>query len=195
VVLRHVGRIVESGDAPTRAADALRGRLTGASPPAWSVYGALQLKSAVAAATLGDHRGVQDYVREADRAAERTGERNDFWFAFGPANMAIHRVWLHLELGDPTAAVNAAERVDHRALPPELAERSAAHLITVAWAQYLRRRWDEARDALSEARSIAPEQLVFTSRVREMARGLVRRERAGINTELRALADLVGVAD
>lgn len=96
------------------------------------------------AATLGDHTTVRGYLAERDRAAELTGDRNDFWFAFGPTNVAIHHVWLATEMGDVIDAIDQAERVDTTALPDHLSERRASHLITVGWAHYLRHVDDEA---------------------------------------------------
>lgn len=192
VVLRHAGRLTESTDAPVAAADALRPHLD--SPQSYSMYGSLMLKGAVGAATLGDHRAARDYLDEAARAAEKTGDRNDFWLAFGPTNIAIHRVWLALELGDPGAAVAEADGVPYDNLPAELSERRTSHLITVAWAHYLRRRDREALDALNLARMSAPEQLLFTGRVHSMLRGMLRRERRSVKGDLRRLADFVGVA-
>jgi len=119
VVLRHAGRLVESTDVPIAAADALRSELD--SPRSCSVYGSLMLKGAVGAATLGDHRTAWDYFAEASRTADVIGDRNDYWFAFGPTNIAIHRVWLALELGDPSRAIDQATYVDHDQLPRELA--------------------------------------------------------------------------
>jgi hypothetical protein len=40
-----------------------------------------ETKGAVDAASLGDHVAVRDYLRECDRAAQLTGDRNDFWLA------------------------------------------------------------------------------------------------------------------
>jgi hypothetical protein len=145
------------------------------------------LKGAVGSATLGDQVSVRDYLRECDRAVELTGDRNDFWLAFGPTNVVIHRVWLAVELGDPIAALHQATHVDDTALPPELAERRTAHLITVAWSHYLRRH-DDALTALTAARSAAPEQLMCTHRVHDM----LRRDRRN-RRRRRDLADFVGV--
>jgi transcriptional regulator with XRE-family HTH domain len=191
VVLRHTGRLTESTDVPVAAADALRSSL--ATPESHSVYGALMLKGAVGAATLGDRREADRYLAEAARSAEITGDRNDHWFAFGPTNIAIHRVWLALELGDPAGAIDQATHVPDT-LPRELAERRTSHLITLAWAHYLRRHDREALDALRAARSSAPEQLLFTGRVHAMLRGMLRRERRSIKADLREMADFVGVA-
>lgn len=193
VVLRHAGRLVESTDVPVAAADALRSEMS--SPQAHSVYGSLMLKGAVGAATLGDHKTAWDCFAEASRAADVIGDRNDYWFAFGPTNIAIHRVWLALELGDPAQAIDQASHVDHDRLPRELAERRTSHLIAVAWAHYLRRRDRDALDTLKSARVSAPEQLIFTHRVHSMVRGMLRRERRSIRHDLREMAAFVGVAD
>ncbi len=191
VVLRHNGRLQESIDVPVTTADALRPQLA-RSPQQASMYGALMLKGAVGAASLGDHVAVRDYLRECDRAAELTGDRNDFWLAFGPTNVAIHRVWLATEMGDPIDAIRQAGHVDDSALPPTLAERRASHLITVAWLHYLRRHDNDALSALATARTAAPEQLMFTHRVHDMLRQMLRRDRRG-GRGLRELATFVGV--
>jgi hypothetical protein len=157
VVLRHAGRIQASTDVPARAADALRPLLRDDWPQAHSVYGALQLKAAVGAATLDDRHAVGDHLAQAAAAAELVGDqRNDYWFAFGQSNVDIHGAWLALELGDPIGAINRGEQVHHRALPGHIAERATSHLITMAWAHHLRRHDDDALTALIEARRLAP---------------------------------------
>ncbi|MGH3773811.1 MAG: helix-turn-helix domain-containing protein [Pseudonocardiaceae bacterium] len=191
VALRHNGFLQESIDVPVAAADALRPRLA-QSPQHASIYGALMLKGAVGAATLSDHVAVRDYLRECDRAAQLTGDRNDFWLAFGPTNVAIHRVWLATEMGDPIDAIREAARVDDTKLPAELAERRASHLITVAWSHYLRRHDDDALSALTAAKAVAPEQLMFTHRVHDMVRQMLRRDRRG-RRGLRTLAEFIDV--
>lgn len=132
VVLRHNGCPQESIEVPVVAADVFRSRLA-QSPQHVSVYGVLMLKAAVGVASLGDYVAVCDYLRECDRAAQLTGDRNDFWLAFGRTNVAIHRVWLATELGDPIDVIRQAEHVDDTRLPAALAECCASHLITVAW--------------------------------------------------------------
>jgi len=193
VVLRHAGRIEESRDVPLAAADALRSSLPDAGPARDSVYGALLLKGAVGASTLADATGVRDLMREADSVAARTGDRNDYWFAFGPTNLAIHRVWLAVEMDDPIDALIRSEDVRLEELPPALAERRSSHLITIAWAYHLRRRDDDALNTLREVREVAPEQLLFTGRVREMLRLMLKKERRSIRADLREMADFVGV--
>ncbi|MGH3834510.1 MAG: helix-turn-helix domain-containing protein [Pseudonocardiaceae bacterium] len=191
VVLRHNGHLQESIDVPVAAADALRPQLA-QSPQHASMYGALMLKGAVGAASVGDHVAVRDYLRECDRAATLTGDRNDFWLAFGPTNVAIHRVWLATELGDPVDAIRQSAHVDETTLPSALAERRTSHLITVAWSHYLRRHDDDALTALTAARAAAPEQLMFTHRVHDMLRQMLRRDRHR-RRGLRELAEFVEV--
>lgn len=74
-----------------------------------------------------------------------------------------------------------------------MAERRVSHLITLAWAHYLRRKYREALDLLAEARQAAPEQLIFTRRVHSMVRGMLRNERRSIGSDLRELSGFVGV--
>lgn len=192
VVLRHAGELEDSHDVPMIAADRLVADLKQAAPEELSVYGSLLLKGAVAAASLDQRRAVSEYLDRAQAVAELTGEANHLWFAFGPANVAIHRVWLEVELGDPVAAISAVDAVRTDALPAHLAERRASHLITVAWAHYLRRRDDLAVEALREAKAHAPEQLLFTRRVGDMLAGMLRRDRRN-RRELRSLAVFAGV--
>lgn len=192
VVLRHAGELEDSHEVPLAAARRLNPSLEHSDPQELSVYGSLLLKGAVAAASLDDRRATQEHLGRAEAVADRVGEAGHFWFAFGATNVAIHRVWLDLELGDPVSAVSRAESVRLDALPPPLAERRASHLITVAWAQYLRRRDDDAVSALREAKEHAPEQLLFTRRVGDMLTGMLKRDRRN-RPELRSLAAFAGV--
>jgi hypothetical protein len=107
-------------------------------------------------------------------------------------NVAIHRAWLSLELSDPSMAIEQASMVQHNMLPRELSERRTSHLITVAWAHYLKRQDREALAALTEAKAAAPEQLLFTRKVHVMLAGMRKRERRSIKSDLRAMADFVG---
>jgi len=193
VVLRHAGRIEASTEVPIRAAEALRPQLRTDWPEAHSVYGALELKAAVGAATLGDHAGVREHLGQAAAAADLLGDqRNDYWFAFGTSNVAIHSAWLAMELGDPIEAVRRGEQVDHWTLPRHIAERATSHLITMAWAQHLRRHDDDALAALVEARRLAPEQLLFTHRVHAMVATMLHRERVR-RRQLHELAGWLGI--
>jgi transcriptional regulator with XRE-family HTH domain len=195
VVLRHAGELEASLAVPAAAAEMLVPRRTGVvDPPALSVHGALLLKAAVAAASLDDRRAVDHYLSRAEDVAATVGEQNHFWFAFGPTNVRIHRVWLATELGDPRSALDLAGQVDADRLPAHLSERRTSHLITVAWSHHLRRQDDEAVRALVAARTQGAEQLLFTRRARDMVATMLKRDRRR-RRELRALAEFLDVAD
>jgi hypothetical protein len=55
---------------------------------------------------------ARDFLQECNRAAQLTGDRNDFWLAFGPTNVAIHRVRLATEMSDSLDALRQAAHVD-----------------------------------------------------------------------------------
>ena len=56
--------------------------------------------------------------------------RNDYWLAFGPINVAIHRGWLVTEMGDPSDALTHAEHGQRRGRPSRSAERGTASSTT-----------------------------------------------------------------
>jgi len=85
-------RLVELG------AGCLQGELYG-DDTALSVYGTLFLAGSMAAARFGDGSKTAEYLQEASSAARRLGkDANHLWTAFGPTNVAIHRVNTAVEL-------------------------------------------------------------------------------------------------
>ena len=60
-------------------------------------------------------------------------------------------------------------------------------------AHRLRHQDAEAVAALQQVKSLAPEMLLFTHKVREMLRGLTRREKPSFRRELRELTAFVGL--
>jgi transcriptional regulator with XRE-family HTH domain len=74
-----------------------------------SSWGALHLIGMVAAVRLDDRSGARQMLRGAAQAAARLrDDRNDWWTAFGPTNVAIHRVSYAVELGHSRTAVKGA---------------------------------------------------------------------------------------
>jgi hypothetical protein len=72
--------------------------------------GQLDLGAAVISARTGDASGVRDYLDEAERYADQTGEDLEtFWFGFGPTNATVHRVITMIELGDYSHAIHLGE--------------------------------------------------------------------------------------
>lgn len=60
----------------------------------------------MAAARAEDRATTRTFLTEADAAAGRLGrDANHLWTAFGPTNVAIHRVATAGELGDVRVAI------------------------------------------------------------------------------------------
>lgn len=78
------------------------------------------------------------------------------WTAFGPTNVAIHRMTTAMELGDVQVAVDLGPRVDASGLP---VERQVRHAIETARAYSARNRRDDALGVLLDAEQLAPEQI------------------------------------
>jgi transcriptional regulator with XRE-family HTH domain len=170
----------------SEAAGALRPELDG-SPGLESVYGALLLKGAVAAARGGDRTATRELLAEAGGAAERLGgDHNHCWTAFGPANVALHAVATAVELGDGGEAVTGALAIDPLRLPA--LERRAQRLIDLARGYGLWSRDAEAVAALLEAESLAPEEVRRQRAAHALVGELLRRQRRGAGGELHALA-------
>ncbi len=134
-LLLAAGHLTEARDITANALDRLDPELGTAldANEHLSMWGALCLKSAVIAARRNDRAAARRFLTEAKAAADRIGEdRNDFWTAFGPTNVAIHEVSVAVELGDAGQALRRAGAVDLSRLPVGLLERRAHFLIDVA---------------------------------------------------------------
>ena len=79
-----------------------------------SVYGTLFLAGSMAAARANEDRPrPATFLAERRRRRRRLGaDANHMWTAFGPTNVAIHRVATAGELGDVQVAVDLGPRVD-----------------------------------------------------------------------------------
>lgn len=120
---------------------------------------------------------------------------NHAWTAFGPTNVAIHRVSVAAELGDPGEALTAATAVDLDALPEGLNSRRAQVQLDLAWAQAQRKRDAEAVLHLLEAERTAPEALRYNVIARETLREMLTRAKGGRTTVLQMLATRSGVLE
>ncbi|MFI0240160.1 helix-turn-helix domain-containing protein [Streptomyces sp. NPDC016845] len=167
------------------AGEYLRPGLDDASPAFLSVYGTLYLAGSMAAARAEDRATTQAFLAEADQAARRLGtDANHVWTAFGPTNVAIHRVATAAELGDMQIAVGLGPEIDTSGLPTE---RRARHNLEVARALSAHNRMDDALAKILEAESWAPEQVRSHYLAREMVLTWVRNQRGRPS---RGLADL-----
>jgi transcriptional regulator with XRE-family HTH domain len=169
--------------------------LEGDGPAVWSVSGALWLISAVAAARRIDAAAAEERLDRAQRLADRLGEdANHRWTAFGPTNVAIHRVSVAVELGDAPAALAAMAAVDLDRLPEGLRSRRVQVQLDIAWAQAQRRRDAEALVALLEVERAAPQVTRRNAVARDTIRQLLARARGTSGVAVRGLADRAGVA-
>ncbi|SCF88873.1 MULTISPECIES: hypothetical protein [unclassified Streptomyces] len=133
----------------------LEGGLADASPTYRSIYSTLFLVGAMAAARIEDRATANTFLAEAEQTAQRLGhDANHMWTAFGPTNVAIHRVSTAMELGDVQIAVDQGPRVDTSTLP---LERRVRRTLELARAYSAQNRTDEALVLVLDAEELAPE--------------------------------------
>ncbi|MEU7908992.1 helix-turn-helix transcriptional regulator [Actinoplanes sp. NPDC049118] len=166
------------------------------SPSLVSVAGSLWLISAVIAGRRTERGEAYRRLSEAQRLADLLGHDANFaWTAFGPTNVAIHRVSVAAELGDASEALQVATAVNPDSLPAGLNSRKAQIYLDLAWAQAQRKRDAEAILHLLEAERIAPNAVRYNVVVREMVREILSRSRRSKTTALHNLALRAGVID
>lgn len=169
------------------AAGYLEPGLGEATPSYLSVYGTLFLTGAMAAARAEDRASTQAFLREAETTATRLGaDANHMWTAFGPTNVAIHKVATAGELGDFQIASDLGAQIDTSGLP---VERRVRHDLEVARALTARNRTDEALAVVLDAEQMAPEQVRHHYMSRELVLGWVRGTRGRPSS---SVADLAG---
>lgn len=186
------GRYAEAIRLTHDAADFLRPGLRQASPEYLSILGTLFLAGAMAGARNEDRGTTRSFLTEADQAAQRLGQDgNHFWTAFGPTNVAIHRVSTAMELGDVQIAIDLGAKVDASPLPME---RRIRHAIELARAYSTWNRTDEALAVLLDAERQAPEQVRLHYISRQLVLGWVRQQRGKPSPQLAGLAQRLRVA-
>lgn len=186
-------------DAETMAvnmASALGSELSQDDPELVSTVGALWLLAAVIAARRTDKWEALGRLDRAGELADLLGrDANYGWTAFGPTNVAIHRVTVAAELGEPGEALRAAQDVRPSELPEGLVGRRGQLHIDLAWAYAQGKRDSDATLHLIEAEKIAPETLRYNSLVREHIREMLSRGKSGGTTVLHDLAVRSGVVE
>lgn len=158
-----------------------------------SVYGAVLLRGALAAARVENRDHAHALLEEAGRAATHLGrDANLHWTGFGPTNVAVHRVAVAADLGDAGTAVALAARVDITKL--ELPERKAMLLLDTARALTQWGKWEPALAAIQQAERHAPEEVRARPAVHALIGELTHRAPAPIQGRIRAYARRVGAA-
>ncbi|WP_067973022.1 helix-turn-helix domain-containing protein [Nocardiopsis trehalosi] len=155
--LHSHGQPATAAQMTKRAADYLHDRLDGSDVRLLSVYGTLLLPGAVAAARAGDRATARTYLDEADRAARRLGtDANHVWTAFGPTNVAVHRVVTANALGDVGLALDLGQTIRTTSLPTE---RRVRHALEMAQLHVKANQRDAALSAVMQAEGISSEQV------------------------------------
>jgi transcriptional regulator with XRE-family HTH domain len=193
-VFLRAGQVKQAVGVAMTAARALEPGLATATPEHSSAWGALHLTGLIAVARQDDRVAVRQLLGEARATANRLGQdRNDFWTAFGPTNVALHEVSTAVELGDAGEVVRKGEAVDPSRFPPGLLGRRAQVFIDLTRGYTQQRKDAAAVNVLLEAERIAPEAVRYQVIVKEMLRELLRREHRASTPQLRPLAARVGI--
>ncbi len=191
--LHATGRYADAVRLTEDAAGYLEPHLGQATPALLSVYGTLFLAGSMAAARANNAATTRTFLTAADQAASKLGaDANHLWTAFGPTNVAVHRVATAAELGDLQVAIDLGPRLDTTDLPME---RRVRHALEVARAYSSWNRLDGAQAMLLDAEQIAPEQVRHHFLSRQLALTWVRRQRGKPSAELVSLARRLKVLD
>jgi hypothetical protein len=136
--------------------------------------------------------GAGRLLDEASEAARRLGrDDNAQWTAFGPTNVAQHRVHVAMLLGDAGTAIDLAGRVDLGKIA--IAERKASLFIDAAEAFAQWGKHERAYHALRAADEIAPEEVRARQTVRRLVADLVYRSPRTVKAQVREFAEQIGV--
>ncbi|WP_229398578.1 helix-turn-helix domain-containing protein [Micromonospora okii] len=191
--LHATGRYTEAVRLTEDAASYLEPHLKHATPALFSVFGTLFLSGSMAAARSNDAATTRAFLAAADHAAGQLGaDANHLWTAFGPTNVAIHRVATAAELGDLQVAIDLGPRVDTTGLPME---RRVRHALEVARAYSSWNRVDDAQAVLLNAEQMAPEQVRHHFLSRQLVLTWIRRQRGKPSAQLIGLARRLKVLD
>jgi tetratricopeptide (TPR) repeat protein len=185
----HLTRATQLANAMATQLDPVSGDAT---PESVSVYGALLLRGAVAAAHNDDRAATLTLADEAEQAARRLDtDGNLCWTAFGPTNVLLHRVNFAAILGDAGTAIDYARRVDLDLIP--ITERRAALYVDVARAFNQWGKYERAYHAIRQAETIAPEEIRSRPAVHRLVADLVVRAPHTLRAEVRQYADRIGI--
>jgi transcriptional regulator with XRE-family HTH domain len=175
------------------AAAALGCTTQASSPERLSVFGAMHLAAATAAAASFDRAATESLLGTARGIADRTGEANHMGTAFGPANVTIHAISASLKLGDPRTATETGEALDLAAVPVSLVGRRTQVNLDLARAYVMIRKDAAAVNLLLAAERLSPQLVRYDQATRDVLTELLRREHRPSTPELRPLARRAGV--
>ncbi|MBB5866705.1 DNA-binding XRE family transcriptional regulator [Allocatelliglobosispora scoriae] len=191
---KQPARVGEAEDVALSAAGALAAHRGATTPGALSARGALLLHAAIAAARQGRRADAEKHLDGAETLARQLGRNaNELWTAFGPANVALHRISVAVALNATAHAIGLADRVDTAALPPMLVSRRAQLHLDLAAAHLQTKADPQSLLHLLEFERIAPEAITVNRAAQGHIQTLLGRWRASQTPGLPALAARAGV--
>ena len=158
--------------------------------------GSLWLIAAVIAARRCDRTEAVRRLDNAQRLADILGhDGNHRWTAFGPTNVAIHRVSVAAGLGETGSAIREAAqiRLDH--LPVGLTSRRAQVNLDLAAAHLQRRNSADALLHLLEAERISPQMVRYHAVGQRLIKEMLTRTTQSTAPAVHSLAARAGVLD
>ena len=189
------GHLADAEEIAAQAAERLASHTATNVHDVISARGALLLLLAIMAGRRGDSLAARRYLRDAARLAEQMGQDgNVLWTAFGPTNIAIHELAVHVALGDSRAAFQLGERIDTDALPAVLLGRRSQVHLELGWASVGQGDDSLAVLHLLEAERVAKQAVSRNTTARALLSTLLARERKSATPGLRALAARAGAA-
>lgn len=158
-----------------------------------SIYGALLLRAALAAARREDADTVDTLLDEATSTARRVGrDANAAWTAFGPTNVVLHRVAAAVALGNAGTAIRLASTVNLDRL--RVPERKAMLLLDTAQAFTQWGKYEKALHAVRSAERFAPEEVRGRAAVHRLVDDLADRCPPTLQRDVREYAARIGGA-
>lgn len=160
--------------------------------------GMLHLQASLAtAATGGDPRDhleyAADYAARLDRPIPADNSSVISNTTFGSSNVALWKMSVAMEAGEPEAVLDLARKLKPQTLPTP--GRAAQYWVEVGRAAASRRAHEIALDAFLRAESIAPEHVRTIDTVQESVAQMMREAKRGLTAgDLGNLAQRVGVA-
>lgn len=175
-VWRRQGHYARATEIAVDAAQQLTGDRTADPAERLAAQGNLYTTAAYTAAKLGDRHTAHTLIAEAEAAATRLDRDGVLrGTAFGPSQVALHRISISHLLGDAGQAIEHARRIDVAALPST--ERQGRYWLDVARAYHQWGRHEQCLRALLAAEHAAPQEVRRDS-VQVMVVELLRHERA-----------------
>lgn len=190
-VLLADGRAEEAEAVALGALAGLRDLVRRDDADAVALSGSLLLIAAIAAVRGGNAWAGRDRLRQAAPLAERIGERNTCWTAFGPTNVAMYAVSIEVESGEAVEGLRLAEKINHDRSPS--IERRVAFLLDQAKGYRQRRDFATTLSLLQTAEQDAPEDVRFRPAAHSLLRTVIERGRRTESAKALQLATQIGL--